>query len=134
MSQPCSYCGAVGCETRFHELLIQDFTDAGHGRVHHLVVSSYMVQHDFYANEYLETVLHGMKTWLHSFPTLQDRARVQALFNGATRVKKRHRIAPATPRAWELTVFDVDTSSAETYQRTVRAWASSIVERLMAFS
>src|SRR5512139_2097452 len=43
----CPECGAPdsGCETRFHEILVLEFTDADYGVVHHLTVAAYMLQH-----------------------------------------------------------------------------------------
>ncbi len=43
----CPECGAPDndCETRYHECLVKEFTDADYGAVHHLTVAAYMLQH-----------------------------------------------------------------------------------------
>jgi hypothetical protein len=126
--EPCAHCGVTACEARFHALLVRDFTDSGYGAVHHLVVSSYMLQHDLYDLQTRVVMLAFVSRTLESFPTTHDLATIRAVFSSSRRAIKRDRQPPDQPRAWTLTVADVDDSSAETYQRTVRDWARSVLE------
>jgi hypothetical protein len=42
----CPECGAPdnNCETRYHECLVKEFTDADYGAVHHLTVAAYQTR------------------------------------------------------------------------------------------
>jgi hypothetical protein len=119
------------CEATFHAFLTYDFSDPGYGAVHHLVVAAYMLQHDQYDDETRETMLATVVPWLDRAPTDHDRAQIRAAFDGPRRAIKRESRAPSVPRAWRLTVEDVNDSSAEAYRRTVRTWAAATIETLM---
>jgi hypothetical protein len=47
MNMGCPECGAADntCASRFHECLALEFQDPAYGAVHHLTVSTYMLQH-----------------------------------------------------------------------------------------
>ena len=126
--EPCPYCGAVNCESRFQDLLVHDFTNPDYGVVHHLLVAAYMVQHEVYDDETLGVTLGFVARLTDSFPTDHDRTRIRALFDGSSRAVKRDRTPPVPPRAWTLNVSSVDDSSAQAYRRTVRAWARDVLE------
>jgi Family of unknown function (DUF5946) len=127
-AEPCPYCGGVNCEARFHELLGVEFLNPDYFRVHHLLVSAYMVQHEQYLPRHLETVLRDMARLMNSFPSDDDRRLVRSIFDGPTRVINRDRSPPSPPRGWTKTILDLDDSSAESYQASVRAWAADVLE------
>jgi hypothetical protein len=128
--EPCPWCDGLNCEARFHAYLVHDFTDPEYGAVHHLVVATYMLQHDVYDPDTLETMLEFVTRWMHDVPSDHDRRSIRAAFDGSNRAVNRDRLPPVSPRAWTMTVLDVDDSSSESYRRTVRAWARSVLETL----
>ncbi len=128
--EPCPYCGGVACEAGFHELLALEFLNPDYFRVHHLLVSAYLLQHEQYLPTHLETVTKQMARLIDSFPSDDDRRLVRAIFDGPTRVINRDRSPPSPPRAWTMTILDVDSSSGESYQASVRAWARSLLKTL----
>jgi hypothetical protein len=106
-----------------------DFSDSDYGEVHHLVVSTYMLQHNRYTNEGARDMVRFMAGLLESAPTKFDKQQVRLKTDGSTRVIRRQ---PAPPLAttWRLTIKDVDTTSGEAYQRTVRSWARATLETI----
>ena len=125
----CAHCGVPECDVRFHACLERDYTDPGYGAVHHLVVSAYMLQHDAYADDVRPAMVDFVLAHLDAPPTAHEMRRIRAATDGPARVRRRpDDPAPARPPAEEaqVTVADVDTTSAEAYRRTVRRWAEAV--------
>jgi hypothetical protein len=115
-------CGAPenDCETRFHEFLVLEFTDAGYGAVHHLTVATYMLQHSSKLTR--EGWLH-MRELLREFlinnkPPAFIRKQNKDLVDSG---KRKFKIAskdgvPVIQKAtWTKTILDVRTENAEVY-------------------
>ncbi len=125
----CLHCGTEDCEALFQQCLTLDFSDSDFGVVHHLVVGTHMVQHNRYTNEAQTEMIHFLSDLLTRVPNAQDKANVRSTYDGATRVMRREP-APPLMSAWSTTIADVDVSSGEAYQRTVRTWAQGVLETL----
>lgn len=111
-------------------MLERDFSHPGYGAVHHLVVAAYMLQHGRYEPDTELEVISFLERTLETAPSDHDRRLIRAAFDGPKRAFRRDPAPPAQPRAWTLTVLDVDDSSAKAYQRTVRAWAAGVADAL----
>jgi hypothetical protein len=125
----CVHCGLEDCEARFHECLMLDFSDGNYGAVHHLVVSTYMLQHNRYTDEAARDMLAFIAKQLESTPTEFDKEQIRSKTQGETRVIRRDP-APRLEVHWRLTINDVDTRSGDAYQRTARSWAKATLETI----
>ena len=135
MPPTCAHCGVPVCDARFHACLERDYTDPGYGAVHHLVVGAYMLQHDAYADDVRAAMADFVLAHLDEPPSAHTMRRIRAHTDGPARVRRRpDDPAPATGRpppaeealGPQVTVADVDTTSAEAYRRTVRRWAEAV--------
>lgn len=127
-SQICAYCSTRGCETLFHACLAADFSDPGYGIVHHLVVPTYGLQHNWYPAEAEARLVDFVLSHLDRPPHDHDRRSIHAAADGPKRVRARH----PRPRHhnWEHGIGDIEHSSAEHYVATVRTWAASVATML----
>jgi hypothetical protein len=128
--QACAECGAIGCEALLHACLAADFSDPEYGRVHHLVVPTYGLQHGWYTAEAEAGMVQFLLSHLDRAPRDHDRRSIRATADGPVQVRARQ---PRTRHLdWEHHIGDVDRSSAATYVATVRHWASSVATMLFA--
>ena len=131
----CPECGAPGpqCESRYHECLAREFSDAGYGVVHHLTVASYMLQHSS------KLSLQG---WLETRRLLRE-LMINKKAPAAIRMQNKNFVddgrrkwkiasedgGPKINRtAWTKTILDVRLDDAETYCRDVTAWADAALK------
>ena len=126
----CEECGAPGnsCEARFNDCLAREFEQPAYGKVHHLTVSTYTLQHSS------KLTRHG---WLYERDLLREflvdnkspeqirKEKRDVVDNGKRTFKIRSRTGlPVIPRIqWSKTVLDVSLESPEAYCEDVAAWA-----------
>jgi hypothetical protein len=123
----CVHCGVADCEATFHECLVRDFTEPDYGRVHHLTVGAYMLQHNVYTDETAPKMASFLLQYLDAPPDDHTKREVRRQADGQRRVVRRGGSPPVSPDGgWPLTISDVDLESGESYQTTVRAWAESV--------
>jgi len=131
----CPECGAPDslCQTRFDELLVLEFTDAGYGAVHHLTVATYMLQHSSKLTR---------EGWLHERELLREfliankppafiRKQNKDLVDSGKRkfkIKSRDGLPVINKTIWTKTILDARTENAEVYCEDVTAWARSVLE------
>ena len=131
----CPECGARDslCKTRLDEFLVLEFTDAEYGVVHHLTVSTYMLQHSSKLTR---------EGWLHERDLLRQfltekkppafiRRQNRDLVDSGERkfkIKSRDGMPVINKTVWTKTILDVQTENAEDYCADVTAWAKSALE------
>jgi hypothetical protein len=131
----CPECGALDntCETRYHECLVKEFTDAGYGAVHHLTVTTYMLQHSSKLTR---------EGWLHERDLLREflvankppafiRKQNKDLVDSSKRkfkITSKDGVPVINKTTWTKTILDVHVDNAETYCADVTAWAKSALE------
>jgi hypothetical protein len=131
----CPECGAPDslCQTRFDELLVLEFTDAGYGAVHHLTVATYMLQHSSKLTR---------EGWLHERELLREflienkppafiRKQNKDLVDSGKRkfkIKSRDGLPVINKTTWTKTILDVRVENAEIYCEDVTAWAGSVLD------
>jgi hypothetical protein len=131
----CPECGAPEtlCKTRFDELLVLEFTDAGYGAVHHLTVAAYMLQHSSKLTR---------EGWLHERELLREflvenkppayiRKQNKDLVDSGKRtfkIKSKDGKPVISKISWAKTILDVRMENAEVYCEDVTAWAKAVLE------
>ena len=131
----CPECGAPDslCQTRFDELLVLEFTDAGYGAVHHLTVATYMIQHSskltregwLFERDLLREFLVENK------PPAFIRKQNKDLVDSGKRkfkIKSRDGLPVTNKTTWTKTILDVRVENAKDYCEDVTAWARSALE------
>ena len=129
----CPECGAADCESRFHEFLALEFTDAGYGIVHHLTVTAYMIQHSskltregwLYERELLRDFL--VENRPPAFIRKQNRDLVDS-GKRTFKIKSRDGLPVINKTTWTKTILDVRTKNAEVYCADVSTWAWAVLE------
>ena len=131
----CPECSALDilCKTRFDEFLVLEFTDINYGAVHHLTVTTYMLQHSSKLTR--EGWLH-MRQLLKEFlvenkPPEQVRKQNRDLVDSGKRkfkIASRDGLPVINKSAWTKTILDVRSENAEVYCADVTAWARSALE------
>lgn len=131
----CEECGAAGneCETRFHECLGLEFTDPADGRVHHLTVSAYMLQHSSRLTREGWLYERGL---LHEFimegkPPAQMRLERKDAVDSGTRtfaIKSRDHQPVVLHTPWSRTILDVRSATADVYCQDVTTWARAVLD------
>ncbi len=123
----------MACETRYHEFLVKEFSEAGYGAVHNLTVATYMLQHSskltregwLYERELLREFLVENKP-----PTFIRKQNKDLVDSGKRKFKitskDGKRIISKT--TWKKTILDVRTENAEVYCGDIKAWARSALE------
>ena len=135
----CPECGAPDnlCQTRFDEFLALEFTDPGYGAVHHLTVTTYMVQHSSKMTP---------EGWLHERALLREfiiekktpafiRKQNKDLVDSGKRTfkfKSKDGKPVIDKSAWKKTILDVRAENAEVYCEGIAAWARSALEEAEA--
>ena len=128
-SNRCADCGAIGCEALFHACLAADYTDPGYGRVHHLVVPTYALQHGWYTVEAEAAMVEFILDHLDRPPSDHARRSIRAAADGPVQVRARQ---PRTRHLdWERHIGDVEQGNAHNYVATVRDWATSVATGLL---
>ena len=131
----CPECSAPDhlCQTRFDEFLVLEFTDAGYGAVHHLTVTTYMLQHSSKLTR---------EGWLHERELLREfliankppqfiRKQNKDLVDSGKRkfkITSRDGLPVINKTTWTKTILDVRTENSEVYCEDVNAWARSVLE------
>lgn len=131
----CPECGAPDnlCQTRFDEFLVLEFTDPGYGAVHHLTVTTYMLQHSSKLTQ---------EGWLHERELLREflvenkppayiRRQNRDLVDSGKRtfkIKSRDGKRVIEKSTWKKTILDVRIENAGVYREDVNAWAMSVLE------
>lgn len=131
----CRECGAPDslCKERFDEFLVLEFTDAGYGAVHHLTVTTYMLQHSSKLTR---------EGWLHERELLQEflvenkppsyiRKQNKDLVDSGKRqfkIKSKTGLPVINKTNWTKTILDVRTENAEVYCEDITAWARSVLQ------
>jgi hypothetical protein len=131
----CPECGAPEtlCQTRFDELLVLEFTDAGYGAVHHLTVTAYMLQHSSKLTR---------EGWLHERELLREflvenkspafiRKQNKDFVDSGKRtfkIKSKDGKPVINKTRWTKTILDVRLENAKDYYEDVTAWARSVLE------
>lgn len=129
----CPECGAVDCQVRFDEFLVLEFTHAGYGRVHHLTVTGYMIQHSSWLTrggwkherELLREFLVENKP--PAFIRRQNRDLVDS-GKSTFKIKSRDAKPVVNKTSWTKTILDVRTESAEVNYADVSTWARAVLE------
>ena len=128
----CDECGAPDreCEEHFNECIAKEFEDPRYGRVHHITVSAFMLQHSgrltregwLYERDLLRELILGGKS-----PEEIRSERRDLVDSGKRTFKIRSRTGlPVIPRTeWSRTVMDVRLDIPVEYCEDVLAWASA---------
>jgi hypothetical protein len=133
----CPQCGAQlpadeTCRDRFDRCLAKEFEQpASYGRVHHLTVACYMLQHDLYSHA----------AWLEARQMVAQFIR-QGRAPSDVRRQNRKRLASAQRRwsvtkgakmagldgvVWTRTIADVRLDTPDLYCADVRLWAEGVL-------
>ena len=136
MTHRCSECGALfddpqGCWQAFGALLEREFVDAAYGRVHHLTVTTYMLQHPTRLSRrgWLE-MRELLRLHLRDGISVAGwRSRVRS---GGVNSAKGWKIKPdgtclnaAVGWPWPITVASIALEDPEVYGEQIQAWAAS---------
>ncbi|HEX6269615.1 MAG TPA: DUF5946 family protein [Anaerolineales bacterium] len=137
----CPECGAPDslCQTRFDEFLVLEFTDPGYGAVHHLTVTTYMLQHSskmtrvgwLHERELLREFL------IENRPPAHIRRQNKDLVDSGKRkfkIKSTTGLPVIDKTCWNKTLLDVRVENAEVYCEDVAAWARSTLEEAEAIA
>ena len=131
----CPECGApdMACETRYHEFLVKEFSEAGYGAVHNLTVATYMLQHSskltkegwFYERELLREFLVENKS-----PEFIRKKNKDLVDSGKRKFKITSKDGkPVINKStWTKTILDVRMENAEAHCEDIKAWARSALE------
>jgi hypothetical protein len=127
----CDECGAPdsSCEQRFNECLAKEFEDPRYGRVHHLTVSAFMLQHSskltregwLYERDLLrEFIISGKRP-----EAIREERREQVDSGNRTFNIKSRTGQPVTPTiSWSKTILDVRLADPTDYCEDIIAWSS----------
>ncbi|HMX19672.1 MAG TPA: DUF5946 family protein [Anaerolineales bacterium] len=129
----CPECGATNCESRFHEFLALEFSNAAYGNVHHLTVAAYMLQHSSkltregwrYERELLRAFLVENKT--PAFIRRQNRDRVDDS-KRTFKIKSKDGSPFINRFAWTKTILNVRAENAEVYCADITTWAGAVLK------
>ena len=137
MFNKCSKCGAMlqsdkKCRERFDLCLAKDYeSPSSYGVVHHLIVASYMLQHNEYSREgwlearnlLVQSIRQGVS------PSILRKQNPQKLDsrNRQWNFTKGQKIAAFDKIIWSRTIADVRLDTAELYCTDAKEWANSIL-------
>jgi len=131
----CPDCGApeMTCETRFHEFIVKEFEDPSYGAVHHLTVTTYMLQHSskltregwLYERQLLREFLVENKP-----PAFIKKQNKDLVDSGKRKfkIKSRDGLPVINKSTWTKTILDVRAENSEVYCQDVTGWARSALE------
>ena len=137
----CPECGALDhlCQPRFDEFLVLEFTDPGYGAVHHLTVTTYMVQHSskltregwLFERNLLREFLVENK------PPAYIRKQNKDVVDSGKRnfkIKSRDGKPVIDKTTWSKTILDVRAENPDVYGEDITAWARSVLEEAEAIT
>ncbi len=131
----CPECGApeISCNARLEEFLALEFTDPGFGRVHHLTVAAYMLQHSSRLSRegwLYERQLLGEFLVENKSPERIRRQNQDLVDSGrrAFKFESRDGLPVIHKTAWAKTILDVRTETPDVYCADVTAWARTALE------
>lgn len=135
----CPLCGAVStdgrtCEEQFHAFLFLEsqYMEAA-AQVHHLMVASYMLQHNAYSDEGRAGVIGLMEDWLERGITpQQSRQQQRDRVNSGNRNWKITGTSSAHFTSWPMTAMDVNSDDPAQYVKDVEAWARAVLGAIRA--
>ncbi len=136
----CEECGAVSpdgrtCQEQFDDLLALEYQDpAGAGRVHHLTVLCYMLQHNRYSDEGRSFAISMLEANLEQGTTPRElRQQARKTLDSHTRKWKVTRAAPSYWQiTWPMTIADVCGGDPNGHQARVLKWAQSVLATIKA--
>lgn len=136
----CEQCGAVSpngqsCEEQFHDLLALEYQDpAGAGRVHHLTVLCYMLQHNRYSDEGRAFAISMLEANLEQGTTPRElRQQGRKALDSRTRDWNVTRPAAVHQRiAWLMTIANVCGGDPNNHNARVVKWAESVLATIRA--
>ncbi|GAB3227514.1 DUF5946 family protein [Mycolicibacterium hippocampi] len=126
MAAGCPYCGVDDCETKFHACLDRDFSDPEYGVVHHLTVSTYMLQHGRYTDENVHAMAEFVLAYLDEPPNQHARSEIRQRSDGSRRIIRRGEESRSLVLRCQDSIGDVDLSTPENYRTSVRRWAEAV--------
>jgi hypothetical protein len=129
----CPECGSEDCQARFDEFLTLEFTDPAYGAVHHLTVTTYMLQHSskltregwLYERELLREFIVENKP--PAFVRQQNKDKVDS-GKRSFKIKSKTGQRIVNKSAWTKTICDVRVDNAEAYCADVMQWARSVLK------
>lgn len=134
----CPECGAENiaettCETRYHECLVREFSDAGFGAVHHLTVAAYMLQHSSKLSPqgWLETRRLLREFLIEHKPPAEIRRQNKDIVDSGKRnwkITAKDGLAKISGTGWTKTILDIRLTDSEDYCADVTAWALSALQ------
>jgi hypothetical protein len=138
-SMTCPACRAPNhertCEEQFHALL---FLEAAHmdtaGQAHHLMVLSYMFQHNGYSEETRRGAIGMFEQFLEKSVSPQEfRQQNKKRLGSDQRTFKITGSAGSDIKIdWPMTIMDIDSQDADAYVERVTEWARSILATVRA--
>lgn len=143
MTTTCPGCGAelpegTTCQDAFHQMLFWESEDSSLGEVHHLMVSSYHVQHPrLLSPEGLREMIIGLRDFVNGVSPAERRRQIRDEVNAANRKWKIASTADnfanyEHPVVWPIKAQDIVAHGMENYRESVREWAASIIVTLQA--
>ena len=138
----CPQCGApwkpdLTCQDHFHQMLFWEAEEAALGKVHHLMVLSYSLQHpSLYSSQGLENAIGLLVDFLEKgMEPDQVRFEMRAVVDAGKRswtitARSASQGTYPNPVHWPMTVADIVAGGPETYCQNVRTWAHSILKTL----
>jgi hypothetical protein len=128
----CPECGAPdnACKDDFDEFLVLEFTDPGYGAVHHLIVTTYMLQH---SSKLTREGWQHMRELLREFlienkpPAFIRKQNRDLVGSGKRKFKSTSKDGLPVIRksTWTKKILDVRAENAQVYCADITAWAKS---------
>jgi hypothetical protein len=146
MSQECPDCGASlsenqSCEAYFHQMLFWENEEPANGRVHHLMVLCYHLQHPaLYSPEGLAYGRQLLKRFVVDGESPQNvRRQMKSQVGSNNRDWKIRASADSQgsydhPISWRMNAADVVSGGIDNYCQNVEKWAAAIQEQLETMS
>lgn len=142
--QTCPECGSAWtdgntCQDHFHQMLFWEHENPANGVVHHLLVLSYRLQHpSLYSPEGLNEARRLLEAFLEQGVTPEQARKRNRVAMDSGKRKFKITGTPAShgvyhhPIQWSMTAAEVTARGVHDYCDSVRAWARSVYEALMA--
>ena len=136
MANRCPTCGASvadggRCRDRFDQCLVKEAEDPAYYAVHHLIVSTYMLQHTEYSRRGWLVTRDLLDRFVHRGLTpLQARREARVTLDSGTRtwsITKGPKLEGVDRIAWTYTITDVRLDTAEAYCADARRWADGVL-------
>lgn len=137
MFNKCSKCGTMlrsdeKCRERFELCLRKDYEHpSSYGTVHHLIVASYMLQHNEYSREgWLEArnlLVQAIRQGISPSILRQQNHQKFDSYHRQWNFTKGEKIAAIDKIEWSRTIADVRLDTPEMYCTDAKNWAKSIL-------